>query len=54
MTQERADEDVELAKTNFDVLKGWAILTPTGPSGSRMPKCSKMPITAEMNVIAEK
>ena len=26
MTQERADEDVELAKTNFDVLKGWAIL----------------------------
>ena len=26
MAQERADEDVELAKTNFDVLKGRAIL----------------------------
>ena len=29
-------------------------LTPTGPSGSRLPKYSKMPITAEMNAIAEK
>ena len=29
-------------------------LTPTGPLGSRLPKYSKMPITAEMNAIAEK
>ena len=29
-------------------------LTPTSPSGSRLPKYSKMPITAEMNAIAEK
>ena len=28
--------------------------TPTGPSGSELPKYSKMPITAEMNAIAEK